>query len=559
MQLHARAIPRDVPAPVPSRSWWRDAVMYQVYVRSFADATGDGVGDLRGVRASLGYLADLGVDGIWLNPFYPSPQHDHGYDITDHCAIEPGYGTLEDLDLLIAEAHVRGLKVLLDLVPNHASIEHPLFRAAIAGGRAAPERELFHFRDGRGPDGDEPPNNWRSIFGGSVWSRITEPDGELGQWYPHLFTHFQPDWNWRHPGVRARFEDILRFWLDRGADGFRIDAACGLVKGINLIDVDDPLADERVGEPQNRLAWGQPEVHDVYRSWRAICNDYAQRDGNERILIGEIGGFVATDQLRHYLRADELHEAFLFELLDAPWEAATMIEIIDRELRQADHAAGSVAWVLGNHDRVRMATRYGGGAPGAGEGDRAVGLSRARAAALMLLALPGPVFLYQGDELGLPEVVDLADHHITDPIFRRTNGQRRGRDGCRIPLPWSGTAPPFGFSPPATVVGSWLPQPPSFADYTVEQQRPVSSSTWRLHKRALVIRRALALRATEPLAWLDLGPDVIAFSRGGRFACALNMGDTDIELPEGHELLVASVDVSDGRLAPNAAAWWLMA
>jgi alpha-glucosidase len=405
---------------------------------------------------------------------------------------------------------------MLDLVANHCSVEHPWFRAALRSGRGSPLRELFHFADGRGAGGELPPNNWRSLFGGSTWERVIEPDGRPGQWYLHLFTPEQPDWNWRHPRVRAHFEAVLRFWLERGVDGFRIDAAGALFKHRELPDVDDPEAEERVGEPENRFAWGQPELHELYRSWRVVCEEYARRDGSERILVGEIGGFVAEEQLRAFLRSDELHEAFLFELLDAPWHAGAFRSAIARELAAADPASGSVAWVLGNHDRVRMATRYGGGAPGRGPGDWQVGLARARAAALLLLALPGPVYLYQGDELGLPEVTDLADELITDPIFRYTNGQRRGRDGCRVPLPWSGVAPPFGFSLAHVQVSPWLPQPSSFVEHTIggwtrpnrrwPSHAARGSSAWSTSapspcRRRPRHRRCSRARRSRPVCW----------------------------------------------------------
>jgi alpha-glucosidase len=529
--------------PQADRGWWRGAAMYQVYVRSFCDVTGDGIGDLEGVRSGLSYLAELGVDGIWLNPCFPSPQRDHGYDVADYCGIEPAYGTLETFDGLIADAHDLGLRVLLDLVPNHCSTDHPLFQRALAAGPGSVERTLFHFATGRGT---EPPNNWRSIFGSSVWTQITESDGHPEQWYLHTFTPGQPDWNWRHPEVRGTFENVLHFWLDRGVDGFRIDAAGALYKHPELPDADDPHADEREAEPSNRLAWGRPELHDLYRSWRAICDTYAARDGSDRVLVGEISGFVANESLHRFLRVDELHQAFLFELLDAPWEARTFGRIIRRELANAAPAAGSVAWVLGNHDRTRVATRY--------SADPARGLARARAAALLQFALPGPVYLYQGDELGLPEVADLPDHVLTDPIFHRTGGERRGRDGCRVPMPWHGDRAPFGFSADGEI-DTWLPQPTHFADLTVERQRHNAQSTWQLYRQALALRRTLPQLAGTDIHWRDLGPDVLAFSRGSDFTCIVNMSDHAIALPRRLRHYLTSDAVALGTLPPDRAVW----
>jgi alpha-glucosidase len=538
--------------------WWRDAVVYQVYIRSFCDGDGDGIGDLAGLRTGLAYLRDLGVDGIWLNPCYPSPQRDHGYDITDYLAIEPTYGDLEEFDAMLHEAHRLGMRVILDLVPNHCSAEHPWFRQALAGGPASSQRRLFHFAPGRGRRGALPPNNWRSMFGGSAWERVIEPDGRPGEWYLHLYAPEQPDWNWRSRRVRLYFEEVLNFWLDRGIDGFRIDAAAGLFKHRLLPDCDDPGAEERTGEPHNRYAWGQPELHPLYRSWRSICDAAGVRDGRERVLIGEVGGFVADEQLRDFLRPRELHEAFLFDLLDAPWDAQAFRHVLARELAQADTATGSIAWVLGNHDRVRMATRYGSGAPGAGAGERPIGLDRARGAAMLLLALPGPVYLYQGDELGLPEVTDLPDELIVDPIFRYTKGQRRGRDGCRVPLPWRGLDQPFGFSLEREDVSPWLPQPSSFAEYTIERQRMEATSTWHLYRSALALRRNLNQLRDGQLAWLDSPEHVLAFARGEGFICVVNFGPDSVAAPSSAAApLLSSAPMRDGEIPPNTAAWWL--
>jgi alpha-glucosidase len=525
--------------------WWREAVVYQVYVRSFRDSDGDGIGDLPGVRAALPYLKELGVDGLWLNPFYPSPQHDHGYDISDFCGINPEYGTLADFEALLADAHAQGIRVIVDLVPNHCSIEHPLFQEALAAGPGSAARGRFHFADGRE---DGPPNNWRSMFGGSAWQRTGD-----GQWYLHLFTPEQPDLNWRHPDVPELFADVLRFWLDRGVDGFRVDAAQGLFKHPDLPDADDPEEEERVGDAATPAAWNQPEVHGVYRSWRRLCDSYAARDGVSRPLVGEITG-LARPHLADYVRPDEMHQGFYFGFLDAPWDGAAFRAVVEQGLAQAAATGSTVTWVLGNHDRVRVATRYGGGAPGHGPGDFALGTARARAAALLVLALPGSAYVYQGEELGLPEVVDLPLDRITDPIHRRTGGARRGRDGCRVPLPWSGEQAPFGFS---TTPDLWLPQPDGFAGHTVERARADPRSTWHLYRQALRLRRDLLAGAPGP-HWLEAPPGVLAFTRGGRFTCVVNCTDTAVPAPSPDAPALASGPMRcPGEIPPDTSAWWV--
>ncbi len=410
--------------------WWRDAVIYQVYVRSFLDSTGDGIGDLAGVRAGLPYLRKLGVDGIWLSPFYPSPQHDHGYDVADYRDVDPVYGDLDEFDRLVASAHRLGIRVLLDVVPNHCSSAHPWFRAALAAAPGSPERARFHFADGRGPDGSEPPNNWHAMFGGPAWTRVTEADGKPGQWYLHMFTPEQPDWNWRNPEVADEFDQVLRFWLDRGVDGFRIDVAAGLFKHPELPDSPDPEADARTRDSVNPLAWNQPEVHDVWRHWRAVCEEYTARDGRERLLVGEVSVPSAREHAK-YVRPDELHQAFFFDLLGAPWDADAFRKVISEAMQDIAGTGSTVTWVLNNHDQVRTVTRYGEPAP---EGS-GLGAARARAAALLMLALPGAAYIYQGEELGLPEVVDLPDDVLTDPIFRRTGSRAVSATaaGCRCP------------------------------------------------------------------------------------------------------------------------------
>lgn len=537
--------------------WWRNAVIYQVYVRSFSDADGDGVGDLSGVRARLPYLRSLGVDGLWLNPFYPSPQHDHGYDVSDYCAVHPDYGTIESFDLLVRDAHLLDLKVIIDVVPNHCSIEHPWFAAAVAAGPDSRERARFHFADGQGRYGELPPNNWRSIFGGPAWQRVTEPDGSLGQWYLHTFASEQADFNWRHPDVTAYFEQVLRFWFDRGVDGLRIDVAHGLHKRDGLPDHEHAGHDEFTGDPVNPHAWNQPEVHDVWRSWRAIAEEYTERTGRERVLVGEVG-VLDTEQLAQYQRPDELHQSFFFEFLRAEWNYQALYDVIDRGLATIGGSGSAVAWVLNNHDMPRSVTRYAGGAPGGDPGDLELGLARARAAALLMLALPGSAYLYQGEELGLPEVTDLPDEVLADPMFHRSNGARRGRDGCRVPLPWSAAHDSFGFSPNAAAAMSWLPQPDWFAEHAVDRLLGFGDSMLHLYREAIALRHRIPALSSSEFRWLPTEPGVLAFTRGDGFACVVNCSSRPVCSPVDGALVRASDPDAGEKLPPNSAAWFLL-
>ncbi len=434
------------------QDWWTDAVVYQVYLRSFVDSNGDGIGDLAGLTARLDHLSMLDVDALWLNPCYRSPQHDHGYDIADYLAIDPAYGDLDDFRALVEEAHSRGIRVLMDMVANHCSVEHEWFQSALGAPVGSPERSRFLFRDGRGVDGELPPNNWQSVFGGPAWTRVTEPDGQAGQWYFHAFDSSQPDFDWRSADVADHFDAVLRHWFDLGVDGFRIDVAHGLVKSESMADwiTDDAAAGH------NYDMWDQPEVHDVYRRWRAIGDSYRP----PKYFVGEIW-VPESERLSAYLSPDELHQAFDFDLLVQPWNAERMRAAVDRGLDQAARTGGTPAWTLSNHDVHRTATRYGqrqdltaplptdmiAAARREGDVDVPLGVARARAAIMLQLALPGSVYLYQGEELGLPEVFDLPAEARQDPIWRRSEGAVRGRDGCRVPLPWIGSAPAFGFSP----------------------------------------------------------------------------------------------------------------
>jgi glycosidase len=546
-----------LPAPSPSPGWWRDAVIYQVYVRSFADSDGDGIGDLEGVRSRLPYLRSLGVDGIWLNPFYSSPQRDHGYDVSDYLGVHPDYGTMQGFDRLVADAHSLGIKVIVDIVPNHCSIEHPWFAAALAAGPGSPQRERFHFADGRGEYGELPPNNWRSIFGGPAWRRVTEPDGSAGQWYLHTFAPEQADLNWRNTDVTEHFEDVLRFWLCRGVDGLRIDVAHGLHKREDLPDHEFAIDDELTGDPVNPHAWNQPEVHDVWRRWREIADEYTAWTGRERVLIGEIG-LLDADDVADYERPDELHQSFFFEFLRAAWDGESLRGAIDHGLHKAAVSGSPTAWVLNNHDMPRSVTRYGGGAPGVSAGDVDLGLTRARAAALLMLALPGSAYLYQGEELGLPEVTDLPDAVLTDPMFHRTNGARRGRDGCRVPLPWLTGADNCGFSPAGATASPWLPQPDWFAYHAVDVQLESGESMLHLYRETIALRHRIPALSSRELRWLPTEPGVLAFTRGDGFVCIVNLTPRPIHAPLGARLLHASDPEAGEKLPPDSTAWYLL-
>jgi len=515
--------------------WWRDAVIYQVYVRSFADSDGDGIGDLPGIRSRLPYIRDLGVDAIWLNPFYPSPQADAGYDVADYREVDAVFGTLADFDSLVADTHRLGMRVIVDLVPNHTSDRHEWFRAALASAPGSRERARYLFRDG--PESGGPPNDWQSNFGGPAWTRVAD-----GQWYLHLFAPEQPDLDWMNDEVRDEFESILRFWLDRGVDGFRIDVAHGLAKDLSLPNLPRgtvPTAPAPAGHPH----WDRDEVHDVYRAWRQITDTYPHAPA----FVAE--AWVHRPQrLARYVRADELHTAFNFNFLLAPWGADALRRAIDESLDTLTAVGAPATWVLSNHDVVRLVTRYGGGA---------LGERRARAAALLMLALPGSAYIYQGEELGLEEVEDLPDDVRQDPTFFRTKGARRGRDGCRVPMPWSGATPPFGFGPPSSSA-AWLPPPAHWAAVTAERQAADPQSMLNLYRRALAIRHRDPALGAGTMTWVDAAPDVLAFTREPGFACVVNVGDSEAAIPfAGGEVVLASAPVPDATTLLGATAVWL--
>ena len=550
-------------APMPSAdSWWQSAAIYQLYVRSFADGTGDGIGDLAGVRAQLPYLAALGIDAIWFNPWYPSPMADAGYDISDYRSIDPVFGTLADADALIAEAHAHGIKIIIDVVPNHGSDQHPWFLAALAAGPGAAERSRFWFRPGRGDGGELPPNNWQSIFGGPAWTRVTEADGSPGEWYLHLFAPEQPDYNWASPDVRREFEDVLRFWFERGVDGIRIDSAALLCKDAALPDV---TGSEPPG-PAHPFT-DRDDVHAIYQSWRAIADSYSADEFGGRMLIGEVW-LPDAARLARYVGPGELHTVFNFPYLNCPWDAGALRDVIDQTLALSSGAPAT--WVLSNHDVDRVVSRYGRSDTSFDLEQRpyfhtfpvdlALGTRRARAAALLTMALPGSVYIYQGEELGLWEVQDIPDELRQDPIWARTHGADPGRDGCRVPLPWSGTEPPFGFSPAGAAADPWLPQPKEWRDLTVSAEAGNTDSVLALYREALRIRRSSPELGDGPMTWQPAADSVLAFDRDPAgeatgFRCIANLSPEPVVLPANAEILLASGPLDTGLLPPDTTAW----
>ncbi|MFV8050721.1 glycoside hydrolase family 13 protein [Mycobacterium sp. 48b] len=512
------------------RRWWADAVFYQVYPRSFADSNGDGVGDLDGVSAGLDHLAALGVDALWLNPVMVSPMADHGYDVADPRDVDPLFGGIDALDRLLDAAHARGIRVTMDLVPNHTSSAHPWFVQALADPSL---RDRYIFRDGRGPRGYAPPNNWVSVFGGPAWTRVTEPDGTPGQWYLHLFDPAQPDLNWNHPEVFEDLEKTLRFWLDRGVDGFRIDVAHGMAKPPELPDMavtDTALLRNSDDDPR----FDNDSVHDIHRFIRTVLDDYP-----DAVAVGEVW-VHGNERFAKYLRPDELHLGFNFRLVQADFDASEVHDAIDNAIAAANLAGATPTWTLSNHDVEREVTRYGGGPRG---------VARARAMALVMLALPGAVFVYNGEELGLPNV-DLPDEVLQDPVWERSGHTERGRDGCRVPMPWSGDIPPFGFSSSAD---TWLPMPADWASLTVQRQQADPASTLEFYRRAIRLRSGRAEFTGSRIELYTAG-EVLTLRREGGLMCVLNTGAGPAPLPPG-DVLLSSGELTAGLLPADTAAW----
>ncbi|MEU3512234.1 glycoside hydrolase family 13 protein [Streptomyces longwoodensis] len=541
----------------PTAPWWRSAVIYQVYIRSFADGNGDGIGDIAGIRSRLPYLKSLGVDALWINPWYKSPQADHGYDVADYRQIDPLFGTVTEAEQFIEEAHRYGIRVIPDIVPNHTSDQHAWFQAALAAGPGSPERERYIFRSGRGSDGSEPPNDWVSAFGGPAWTRL--PDGE---WYLHLFAPQQPDLNWEHPDVRAEFESVLRFWFSRGVDGFRIDVAHGLIKHPELPDLPtrrEPT-DQRPRQHLDHPHWDRDEVHDIFRTWRRVADEFP----GDRCFVAEAWADT-PERLAAYVRKDGLHTAFNFDFLMSGWDAKDLRTVIDDSLAMLGAVGAPATWVLSNHDVMRHVSRYGRTTvrrwmvneryEPQGPLDLELGTRRARAAALLMLALPGGAYIYQGEELGLPEVEDLPESALQDPVWERSGHTIRGRDGCRVPISWSGESAPFGFSPDSASAEPWLPQPADWGRHSAEGQTGDEASMLELYRTALRLRREHPSLGDGTLTWLDTPAGVLAFLRDPGFACVINLSTEPYRLPAHTTVLLTSGPIEDGLLAPDQAAW----
>lgn len=545
--------------------WWSDAITYQIYIRSFADDNGDGVGDIRGIISRLGYLKKLGVDAIWITPWYPSPQHDNGYDVSDFMDIDPEYGSLEIAQELIDKVHQNGLRIIIDIVPNHSSNEHQWFQDALTSEPNSLERNRYLFRDGKGVHGEEPPNNWESVFGGPAWTRVIEKNGEPGQWYCHIFAPEQPDFNWENPEIRDHFIQVLRFWLDRNVDGFRVDVAHGLVKAEGLPDA--PFQ-EHFGLLDSREFpyWDQDGVHEIYREWRKLLDSYS---GN-RMAVSE-AWVNPPSRSALYVRPDELANTFNFDFLTVKWGPDSLRASIDRSIEGMAAVGAPVTWVLSNHDVVRAVNRLemdfvAADGPMNEEPlvkresfDFGRASSRARAAAMLMLALPGAVFLYQGEELGLPEVLDIPADRLQDPIWKMSGNKERGRDGCRVPLPWKVLEDgAFGFSANSDITPeqSWLPQPRNWGDFSAETQENIEDSMLHLYRRAISLRKTNPSLKSSFFRWVDSLNGSFAFTRTDdeRLLCLVTF-EVGAPLPPNYTVLLSSQGIDSGQIPPNTAVW----
>ena len=544
---------------IQSPEWWREAVIYQIYPRSFADGNGDGIGDLVGTTARLEALASLGIDAIWFSPFFKSPQKDAGYDVADYRSIDPIFGTNEEFDVLLAKAKTLGLRIIVDIVPNHSSDQHELFQAALKAAPGSPEREMYMFRDGKGQNGELPPNNWESVFGGNAWTRITEPDGTPGQWYLHIFDSSQPDFNWENPKVRQFFLDVLAFWLDKGVDGFRIDVAHGLVKQVGLPDVKvaaTHVAGEKDRETEHPF-WGQEGVHEIIRGWRELLDTY-----EDRAMCAE-AWVLPLSRMAKWVRPDEYHQTFNFGYLETPWEKEALEKVVIESLQEFGKVGAPSTWVLSNHDTIRHTSKYGvpsiplhgmGIGPDSEQPNEALGLQKARAASAFMLGLPGGAYIYQGEELGLPEHTMLEGKYRQDPTWFRTKGERVGRDGCRVPLPWEANGgPSFGFN---TTGKSWLPAPDSFKRYARDVQEGVPGSTLELYKQLIKERKAFELGSGEfRFAPEYSSASTLAYINNGVLVIS-NFGPDSVSVPVGELLVTTQQDLSvEGVLEHDQTAW----
>ncbi len=535
------------------QEWWRHAVIYQIYPRSFADGNGDGMGDLPGVLSRLESLKELGIDAIWFSPFFTSPQKDAGYDVSNYTDIDPRFGTLADFDALLAKAHAHGIRIIIDLVPNHSSDQHPLFQAALRADKGSPERDMYVFREGK--DANTPPNNWQSVFGGPAWTQV-----EDGQWYLHLFDSSQPDFNWANPKVEQFFHDVLRFWFDRGVDGFRVDVAHSLVKDPALPDIEEVSSsmtgsDSAPKEEKPHPFWGQEGVHEVIRGFRKVANEY-----EDRAMCAE-AWILPLSKMAKWVRPDEYHQTFNFAYLETPWDSAKLRNVVDESLREFGNVGAPSTWVLSNHDVIRHVTRMAydkvpkqgdGIGPSYPQPDEARGQRVGRAATAFMLGLPGSSYIYQGEELGLPEHTTLDASFREDPTFFRTKGERVGRDGCRVPIPWESDKPAYGFN---NTGKSWLPQPENYRRYARSEQRGVAGSTLELYRQLLKVRKEFNMGLGN-LKWVEELCDetTLAFDNSGVRVIA-NFGGT-VNLPGGELLATTQHDLTvEGVLEHDQVAW----
>lgn len=574
--------------------WWKQAVVYQIYPRSFKDANGDGLGDIPGITSKMQYLRELGIDAIWLSPFYPSDLADGGYDIIDYRNVDPRLGTMQDFDAMVSAAHQEGIKVIVDIVPNHTANKHAWFLEALAAGRGSTARERYIFKEGSGPNGEFPPNDWQSLFGGPAWERV-----EDGQWYLHIFAKEQPDLNWNNPEVHEEFKKTLRFWSDHGTDGFRVDVAHGLAKkldGASMKDLSRWTVHDSLSHDGTHPLWDRAQVHDIYREWRQVFNEY----NPPRFAVGE--AWVVPEHQYLYASPDELGQVFNFEFAIANWFSQDFRTAIRDGLQAAKSSGSTATWVMSNHDVPRHPSRYGlPQAPSKAthqlpkdwvlrdgttyEENRELGTRRARAAILMETALPGSVYIYQGEELGLFEVPNIPWDRLEDPTPFRTRGRytEKGRDGCRVPLPWNsqdapheaswdsrfGTGASFGFSPSDATAGSQsadphLPQPLWYKDFAVDVEQQDPTSMLSLYKACLSHRAALLTSAhNTSVTWLDEGDEVIAYTRQAAdnsgytaIASITNFGKNAVALPEG-DLILSSIQLDDPALLPQDAGAWI--
>ena len=543
---------------IQSPEWWREAVIYQIYPRSFADGNGDGMGDLLGVTQRLESLASLGIDAIWFSPFFKSPQKDAGYDVADYKTIDPLFGTNQDFDDLLAKAKTLGIRIIVDLVPNHSSSEHELFQAALKSASSSPERDMYIFRDGKGENGELPPNNWESVFGGNAWTRITEPDGTPGQWYLHIFDSTQPDFNWENKKVHELFDDVLRFWLDKGVAGFRIDVAHGMVKEIGLPDVKVPVS-QTVGKDREseHPFWGQEGIHDIIRGWRKILNEY-----DDRVMCAE-AWVLPLSRMAKWVRPDEYHQSFNFGYLETGWNKEGLVKVVTDSLIEFGKVGAPSTWVLSNHDVIRHVSRYGvPGVPPQGDGigpdgeqpDEAIGLRKGRAATAFMLGLPGSSYLFQGEELGLPEHTTLEGKYREDPTWFRTNGIRVGRDGCRVPIPWEANGgESLGFS---VSNKSWLPQPDSYSRYARDLQEGVAGSTLELYKRLIKVRKEMSMGSGEFRFAPEHSSDSTVAYLNNNVLVISNFGPDSVAIPEGEVLVTTQHDLTiEGVLEHDQTVW----